>query len=226
MNSPYIDLFEALRQTVEGLSLDDFTEASRQGNLTQFDFWSAVVGTPLAPVWDQLHHWRSSAASEGMPRSLREKALADIRYKIAEVLSQLRGGAFVTPRRRLSEKVIAKISDPKIRTICLEINSTPDGNVVALSQLLGEALKWSLWYKAKQNKTTLKEDGSLQALLNEVINQKYFTSNAASRFLKDFRGNFLKTSFDMLRHSESYVPDLTLLNPQIDALETILDECF
>lgn len=34
----------------------------------------------------------------------------------------------------------------------------------------------------------------------------------------------MKTAFDMVRHDESYVPDLTILDPQIDALEHILRE--
>lgn len=225
MDDAYIDLFEMLRQTVEGLSLDDFAEADRQGKLMPFAFWNAVAGTPLALVWDQLNNWRSAAANTGMPVSLRNKSLTEIQYKIEEVLGQLRGGAVVIQRRRLGEALIAKLTNPKVRAICLEINTTPDGNVIALSQLLGEALKWSLWHKAKQNGTTLKEDGNLQPLLKEAIDKNYFSGNAPKRFLKDFRDNHMKTSFDMIRHSESYVPDLTVLNPQFDALEAILEEC-
>ena len=223
---PNLDLFESLRQLVDGVALNDFAAASRENKLALFGFWSAVAGTPLAPVWDQLNNWKIVASDPEMPASVRSKAFADIKYKIDEVLASLRAGAIQVSRRRLRCDVINKISDFKVRTICLEINSTPDSNVISLLQLLGEALKWSLWYKAKQNNSRLKENGNLKPLLEESIQQKYFTSNAANRFLKDFRDNFLKTSFDMVRHSDTYVPDLTVLNPQFDAFEVILDECF
>jgi hypothetical protein len=32
--------------------------------------------------------------------------------------------------------------------------------------------------------------------------------------------------YDMVRHSESYIPEIAVLNPQIDALETILADSF
>lgn len=160
---PYLDLFEALRQNVDGVSLDSFAEASRQGKLPLFNFWSSVAGTPpLAAVWDQLNNSKNTATDEQMPLSVREKAFADIKYKIDQVLTNLQAGVFRLPRRRLSTEVTNKISDVKVRTICFEINSTPDSNVISLLQLLGEALKWSLWYKAKQNSTKLREDGALK----------------------------------------------------------------
>jgi hypothetical protein len=227
MNSThYLDLFEALRQSVEGVSLDDFGEASRQGRLPHFQFWDAVANTPLAPLWGEVANLRNAAAAEAMPRSVREKAFADLKYKISDTLGSLRAGAVLLPRRRLKSDVINKISDAKVRTICLEINSTPDGNVISLLQLLGEALKWTLWFRANQVGTTLKESGGLQDLLNEAVAKKYFKSNAANRFLKDFKDHFVKASFDMVRHSATYVPDLTVVNPQFEALEVILDESF
>src|SRR5207253_5294939 len=57
--------------------------------------------------------------------------------------------AFVT-KKRIAPEVINAISDPKIKQICLELNSTPDPSVLSLMQGLGEALKWTLNYRAKQ----------------------------------------------------------------------------
>ncbi|MBI1743370.1 hypothetical protein HYR54_09960 [Candidatus Acetothermia bacterium] len=227
IKNPYIDLFETLRQFVDSLPLDAFVEEVHQlGSAPQFEFWSAVVGTPLAATWDHLHHCKEVVLNETLPRSLREKAYSDIKYTIDETLSSLRGGAVALPRRRLDEAVINQIADEKVRKICVEINSTPDGNTISLSQLAGEALRWVLWYKAKQLGMKLREGDSLQKLLDEAIEKPFFTSNAANRFLKDFRDNILKTSFDMVRHSDSYIPTLEILNPQFEALEVILDECF
>lgn len=129
-------------------------------------------------------------------------------------------------KKMIDEALIEEIKDIKLKRICVEINTTPEQNVLSLSQSIGEALKWAVWLKAKQKDTKLKESIGLEALLDEAIVNSYFESNAAIRFLKNFKNNFMKTAFDMVRHDESYVPDLTILNPQIDALEHILRELF
>src|SRR5207247_594478 len=113
-----------------------------------------------------------------------------------------------------------------IKQLCIELNNTPDTNVFSLAQIIGETLKWSLWFRAKQVGTSLTERTGLEALLDEAIKKPYFTSNVARRFLSEFKTNFMKQQYDMVRHSETYIPDILVLNPQIDALETILEECF
>lgn len=127
-------------------------------------------------------------------------------------------------KRMLDQKLIESIKKIKLKRICVEINTTPDQNVLSLSQSIGEALKWIIYQKAKQKHTKLKPNIGLEALLDEVISKSYFKSNASNRFLKDFKNNFMKTQYDMVRHDEDYVPDIKILNPQIDALEHILKE--
>jgi hypothetical protein len=147
------------------------------------------------------------------------QAFENLKCKLDETITARRSGAVSIPRKRLRPEVINKIADAKIKQLCIEINSTTDSNVLTLAQLIGETLKWTLWHKAKQNQTSLKEDGALASLINEAIQKSYYTSNAARRFLNDFKTNFMKTSYDMVRHSESYVPDVLTLNPQLEALD-------
>ena len=65
----------------------------------------------------------------------------------------------------------------------------------------------------------------LSKLLEDAINHPYYSSNAAIKFLKDFKG-FLKTGYDMVRHDPAYIPDIVVINPAIDALEHVLKETF
>jgi hypothetical protein len=221
-----LDLFEGLQRDFGGLTVDEFTNAMVQGKGTNFEFWHAVNGTPLAKIYDRLRDHRTVVSTVTMPATLREKALQDLRYRLQETVNALRTGATILPRKRLREDVVNKITDAKVRQLCYEINATPDQNILSLAQLIGETLKWALWHKAKANGTGLKEDGALAALLNEAISRSYYAGKAATRFLGEFKTNFMKTGYDMVRHSESYIPDITVLNPQIDALEAILAESF
>jgi hypothetical protein len=223
---PLLELFEGLERDFGALTVDIFTEAMRRGQAARFEFWYAVRMTPLAQVYDECRDWRTVAADPGMPQALREKALQDLRYKLHEVVTALRAGALRLPRRRLREEIVNRVSDAKVRQLCVEINAAPDQSVLALAQLIGEALKWALWRKAKLHKTRLKEDGALGPLLDEAIAKGYYTSKVAVRFMTEFKTNFMKTGYDMVRHSESYIPDIAVLNPQIDAVETILAESF
>ena len=63
--------------------------------------------------------------------------------------------------------------------------------------------------------------------MDEAINKPYYSGNAATRFLKDFKNNFQKTSYDMVRHDPGYIPNsVNAFGPAIDALEHILKETF
>ena len=138
---------------------------------------------------------------------------------------QIESGAIEAKKRKFSEEVINKISSPKVKQLCIEINKTPDDNSLSLVQNIGEVLKWTLWHKAKEVGTKLNEQGNLQPLLNEAIGKPYFKSNSVNRFLKNFRDNFYKTQYDLVRHSEDYIPEINI-DPVIDSLENILKETF
>jgi hypothetical protein len=127
-------------------------------------------------------------------------------------------------KRIIDQSIIYSIKNNKLKKICNEINTTPDENVLSLANSIGEGLKWAVWLKAKQKNTKLKVNTGLEALLNEAIANNYFKWNASTRFLQEFRNNFMKQAFDMVRHDEHYIPDIKILNPQIDALEYILKE--
>lgn len=129
---------------------------------------------------------------------------------------------------RISQEVVDVISDPKIKQICMELNNTPDENVLSLAQGVGEALQWTLWYRAQKVGTSIAvKNMGLEKLLDEAINKPYYSGNAATRFLKDFKSNFMKTGYDMVRHDPTYVPNgVSAFGPAIDALEHILKETF
>ncbi len=134
--------------------------------------------------------------------------------------------AFVM-KKRIALEVINAISDPKIKQICMELNDTPAQNVLSLAQSLGEALQWTLWYRAQQFGTSMTVSNmKLSRLLEDAINHPYYSGNAAIKFLKDFKYGFLKTGYDMVRHDPAYIPDIVVLNPAIDALEHVLKETF
>lgn len=225
MNDPLISLFEAILSEVKDLDVDEFRKLSQNGKLKKFQFWNAVAGTPYATVWSHLNNAKRTLDNEEMPILLREKALQEIKYHLNEVIAQLKSGSNHVALRRIRPEIVNTLSDAKLRQLCLELNNTPDSSVLSLSQLIGETLKWAVWKKAKQNGTRLTEKTGLSELLREANQKGYFSGNVAVRFLKDFETNFMKTSFDMVRHSESYVPDISILNPQIEALEAILVEC-
>jgi len=142
------------------------------------------------------------------------------------IISQQYDTSAFLMKRQIAPEVINAISDPKIKQICIELNNTPVENVLSLAQGLGEALKWTLWYRAQQVGTSMEvRNTGLSRLLEDAIRHPYFSGNAAMRFLKDFNG-FLKTSYDMVRHDPAYIPDFAVLNPAIDALEHVIKETF
>ncbi len=130
-------------------------------------------------------------------------------------------------KKRIAPEVINAINNPKVKQICEELNNTPAENVLSLAQSLGEALKWTLWYRAQQVGTTMTVSNMrLSRLLEDAITHPYYSGNAAIKFLKDFKYGFLKTGYDMVRHDPAYIPDIVVLNPAIDALEHVLKETF
>ena len=145
----------------------------------------------------------------------------------AAIISQNYDTSAFVMKKRIAPEVINAISDPKIKQICEELNNTPIQNVLSLAQGLGEALQWTLWYRAQQFGTSMTVSNmKLSRLLEDAINHPYYSSNAAIKFLKDFKYGFLKTGYDMVRHDPAYIPDIVVLNPAIDALEHVLKETF
>jgi hypothetical protein len=142
--------------------------------------------------------------------------------------SQHTGTPAAEVKKRISDEVINAISDPKIKQFCAELNSTPDENVFSLTQGIGETLKWALWYQAQKVGTSIPaRNMGLERLLDEAIARPYYSGNAVNRFLKEFRNNFMKTSYDMVRHDSTYIPNgSSAFGPAIDALEHILKETF
>ncbi len=143
------------------------------------------------------------------------------------MISQYNAPPSYVMKKQIASEVINAISDPKIKQICEELNNTPAQNVLSLAQGLGEALQWTLWYRAQQFGTSMTVSNmKLSRLLEDAINHPYYSSNAAIKFLKDFKYGFLKTGYDMVRHDPAYIPDIVVLNPAIDALEHVLKETF
>jgi len=133
-------------------------------------------------------------------------------------------------KKRIAPEVINAISDPKIKQICMELNSTPEQNVISLMQGLGEGLKWTLNYRAKQvpgaSPIPRHKIGDLGPLLDDAIKVPYYSDNASNRFLEVFRNHFLKAFYDAIRHDASYIPDLMVINNAIAGLEHLLRVTF
>ncbi len=133
-------------------------------------------------------------------------------------------------KKRIAPEVINAISDPKIKQICIELNSTPEQNVISLMQGLGEALKWTLNYRAKQvpgaSSIPRKKIGDLGPLLDDAINVPYYSDNASNRFLEVFRNYFLKAFYDAVRHDAAFIPDLVVINNAVAGLEYLLRATF
>jgi hypothetical protein len=223
---PLAELFDGLAAHFGRMTLAEFCAAVNDGAHTRFEFWHAVADTQFATVYDRCKNYREVATDPRMPQALRQQRLEELQYALQDTAHRLRTGATHLPRKRLRAGVVTKVTDAKVQKICHEINDTPDQCVIALSQLIGEALKWALWHKAKANGTKLTEKDGLDTLLGETVNKSYYTGNVAVRFLKEFKSNFMKTAYDMIRHSETFVPDVAVLNPQLEALEAVLAETF
>ncbi len=145
---------------------------------------------------------------------------------ISNAGSQHTGTPAAAVKKRISDKVMNAITDPKIKQICAELNNTPDENVFSLAQGIGEVLKWTLWYRAQQVGTSMTVSTmKMSRLLDDAINS-YYSGNATVKFLKDFKYGFLKTGYDMVRHDPTYIPNSGAVGPAIDALEHILKETF
>ena len=141
--------------------------------------------------------------------------------------SQPIADSIVAVKKRITDEVVNAITDPKIKQICTELNNTPDENVFSLAQGIGEALKWTLWYRAQQVGTPITVSTlKMSRLLDDAINS-YFSGNATVKFLKDFKYGFMKTGYDMVRHDPTYIPNSgSAFGPALDALEHILKETF
>lgn len=226
MTEGLIELFEDIKNRYYDLSVAEFTEAISTNYQTHFNFLSVVTNTSFRGVWFKFQQYINTISNDSLPSKLRDGALQKFRARIEEILIQLQTGTVEVPKSRISDIVISRITSAKLKQLCLEINNTQDQNTLSLTQNVGEALKWALWHKAKQMHTSLKETGNLGPLLDEAISKLYFQTNVARRFLIDFKNNFMKSGYDMVRHSESYIPDIQFINPQIHALEVILNECF
>ena len=219
-------LFEGIKQDFLTLPLDDFTNKA-QNESHKLDIWPAVTATPLESDWKSYWDAKNTAINIGFPLSLRENAYKRLKYIVDEIIAKIRSGSISVMKKRIAVEVINAISDPKIKQICMELNNTPDQNVLSLAQSLGEALQWTLWYRAQQFGTSMTVSTmKLSRLLDDAINHPYYSSNAAVKFLKDFKYGFLKTGYDMVRHDPAYIPDIVVLNPAIDALEHVLKETF
>ncbi len=230
MDEGILALFEYIQQDFLVLSLEDFTKKAINESAT-LDVYSAIGATPLISEWTPYWNARTSATREGYPLKMREDAYKKLKYIVDDIITRIKSGAVSIPKKRIVIEVVNAISDAKIKQICIELNNTPDQNVLSLAQSLGEALQWTLWYQAQKVGTSIKDVRNMKfsVLLDEAINLPYYSgnnANAADKFLKDFKYNFLKTGYDLVRHDPTYIPDIKILNPAIEALEHVLRATF
>lgn len=232
MNEGLLALFECIKQDFLSLSLDDFTQKA-QSESQKLEIWSAVSGSPLENDWKPFYDAKNSVINIGYPRALREAAYDRLKYNVEGVIAKIKSGSVSVPKKRIAEEIVNMITDPKIRQICLEINTTPDQNVLSLMQSLGEAVQWTLWYQgycAQKIGTKIKSVKSLT--LNDILdeatdkNRPFYIDNAANRFLNEFHKNFMKTYYDMVRHDSAYIPDIIVINPALVSLEHLLKVTF
>jgi hypothetical protein len=233
MDEGLLALFEGIKQDFLTLALDDFTN-KRQTESHKINILPAISGTPLESDLKPFQDAVNTAANIGFPLSLREDAYKRLKYKVDEIIAKIKSGSASLPRRKIAEEVVNKISDPKIKQICLEINTTPDQNVLSLAESLGEAIKWTLWYRAQSIPGAVQALGKnreLSNLLDKATdkNQPYYSDpseKAAHRFLEVYKNSFYKTSYDMVRHDPTFIPTILVLNPAFEAFEYILKVTF
>jgi hypothetical protein len=216
--------------------------AVHQGGLLLFaesgvGIWKSFGGPDASGNWNctldrPVRRFRGVTTIEGYLEKRDPPHSQAIALSSANVIShggsQQVGTQAITAKKRISEEVVNAIADRKIKQICAELNNTPDENVLSLAQSVGEALQWTLWYQAQKAGTSMTaKNMGLEKLLNEAISKPYYSGNAATRFLKDFKDNFMKTGYDMVRHDPAYIPNsVSAFGPAIDALEHILKETF
>jgi len=142
----------------------------------------------LESDWKPFQDAMNTAANIGFPLPLREDAYKRLKYKVDEIIAKIKSGSVSIMKKRIADEVVNLISDPKIKKICLELNNTPDQNVLSLAQSLGEALQWTLWYRAQKVGTSITRvrDVTLTKVLEEATSKSkpFYTDNAANRFLK------------------------------------------
>lgn len=86
----FIDLFNAIKDRLDDIKDHPALEkAAADGVLGILEFWDAVRGSHLAPVYDQLRHASRTALNPHFPASLREKGLADMKSIVASTLADL-----------------------------------------------------------------------------------------------------------------------------------------
>lgn len=175
-------------------------------------------------IFRKMQSAKDTILNTTMPNSLREIKLDELKSLISESITIISSGALTIERKKIDDSIITKISDAKIQRICIEINKTPDENVISLFSLIGECLKWTLWHKAKQKGSKLKEECTLKQILDEA--ESYYDDNAAKKFIAAFRDNLLKQYFDSIRHSDNFVPDSSMINNQIPLLEHLVKVSF
>lgn len=90
MHSAFTDLFQRIHDFLGNIeNVDALAKAAADSSLGVIEFWSAVHGTDLAPVYDKLRHAKQTALNAHFPASLREKGLADMKAIAAETLAKL-----------------------------------------------------------------------------------------------------------------------------------------
>lgn len=225
MKEGLLELFEKLKEDFLGLSLEEFAaKVELEGR--RFDVWEAMNGTLINQDWTPMQDAKNAAARKDFPISLREEKFEDLKYVIGNIISKIKSGSTEFQKKRIREEIINSISDPKIKQICIEINAAPDSSVISLMENIGQCLKWILVFRAIEKKIEIRDQDEFKSILNKAISEHFYTDNAVKRFLNDFRDNFIKASFDMGRHSSSYIPDLVLINPALASLEHILKITF
>lgn len=86
----FIDLFSAIKDRLDDIKdHDGLAKAAGDGTLAILEFWDAVHGTELAPVYDKLRHASRVALNGNFPASLRDKALSDMKAIVDNTLADL-----------------------------------------------------------------------------------------------------------------------------------------
>jgi len=158
--------------------------------------------------------------------ALRQAALDGVLDTLSNVVHFLKTDSHIE-RQRIDTAVMNKISADKIRKTCEEINRESNENQIAMVSLIGIAIQWTIFYKAKISGYE-KEDKEIrfEGLIDDVLKNKYYEDNQVNKFLHDYKTNFRKKSYDGIRHSQSYVPDMTQVNDDMRLLIFLLEKTF